>query len=50
MQIARENIFGEPVVVRVRTEAQPDVILHDAIADDLVVVALIERETDRILR
>ena len=48
MQVVRENIFRELVVVRVRTEAQTDVILHDAIADDFVRVALIEREADRI--
>ena len=49
MQIARENIFRETIVVRVRAEAQTDVILRHAIADDLVGVALIERETDRVL-
>ena len=46
MQIVRENIFCELVVVGVRAEAQTDVILRDAIADDLVRVALIEGKAD----
>ena len=48
MQIAHENIFRELVVVRVRADAQTDVILRDPIGDDFVCVALIEREADRI--
>ena len=49
MQIAHENIFRELVVIRVRADAQTDVILRHPIGDDFVGVALIEGETDRIL-
>ncbi len=48
MKVARENVFGELVVVGIRTEAQADVILGNAVADDVVFVALIEGKADRI--
>src|SRR5215203_5750156 len=50
MQIAHENIFGEAIVVRVRADPQADVILRDAIAANPVAVALIEGQTDGVLR
>ena len=48
MQVAGENILGETVSAGVRAETQADIILRDAIAGNLVVVALIERKPDRV--
>ena|SRR5438874_2396041 len=48
MKIMRENIFGKAIPLRVRTEAQTDITPSDAIAYDLVLVALVEREANRI--
>ena len=49
VQILHENIFREPIAVGVRAETQSDVILHHAIAGNLVFIALIKRETHGVL-
>ena len=46
MQIVGENIFSETVPAGIRTETQSDIILRDAVADDLVFVALVEGKAD----
>ena len=49
MQILRENIFSKLIVVRVRADTKPNVIMSDAIACNCVRIALIERKADRVL-
>src|SRR5262245_14666008 len=46
MQIASESIFRESVAVRVRAEADTDVVLRHPIARDFVLVALVKRKPD----
>src|SRR5438045_3913208 len=48
MQITRENVFRELVVIRVRADAEPDVILGHSIGGHSIAVALIKGETNRI--
>src|SRR5215469_11303828 len=48
MKVASENIFGETVAVRVRAEAQPDVVSGDPIPDDLILIALVKGKPDRV--
>jgi hypothetical protein len=47
-QVARENVLAEVVAFGIRTKPQPDVIVRHPVADDFVLVALIERELDRV--
>ena len=48
MKVASENIFGEPVAVRVRAKAQPDVVPRDPIAGDFILVALVKGKPDSV--
>src|SRR5215831_8493716 len=48
MKVTNKNIFGEPVAVRVRAKAQPDVVPRDPIAGDFILIALVKRKPDRV--
>src|SRR5215468_9958835 len=48
MKVASKNIFGETVAVRVRAEAQPDVVSRDPIADDVILIALVKGKPDSV--
>ena len=50
VQVFYENIRGKPIVVRIRAEAQADVVVRDLVADDLIAIALVERQADRVVR
>src|SRR5262249_16148591 len=44
MQVASESILRESVAIRVRAEAETDVVSRHAVARDFVLVALVERK------
>ena len=48
MQVSQKLIFGEGIVIRVRADAQADVVLRDAIRDETIAVTLIEGQADRV--
>src|SRR5262245_19508383 len=48
MQVASERIFRESIAVRVRAEAETDVVSRHAVARDFVLVALVKRKSHRV--